>query len=114
MTFAMDGDPAAPALRRERSSFSLTAGGPFYRLLTRLHLRTSDTMVRSWWIAFLIWVPLAIGEGVGVLLGSPIDPMLFDLSLHTRLLFALPILLSSELLQEQTAKSAMTSFSTCQ
>lgn len=99
-----------PQRRRAGGAFSLTSGGPFHELLTRLRLRTPSSMVRCWWLGLLAWIPLVVGEGVRVALGAPGDPILRDLSLHTRFLVALPVLLSSEVLLEQTARSAIHSF----
>lgn len=101
-----DPEPAPPA--RDRS-FSLTAGGPFYRVLVYLRLRTATTMTRCWWIGILVWLPIVLGEGVRRMRGIPYDPALLDLSLHVRLLFALPLMLVAERLLEQTASSAMRS-----
>jgi hypothetical protein len=99
-----------PELEREPRSFSLTEGGPFHHVLTRLRLRTPTSMKRCWWLAFFVWLPLVIGEGVRIVFGLPIDPTLSDLSSHVRLLFTLPVLLLSERLLDQTAGSAMASF----
>ena len=93
-----------------RERFSLTHGGPFDRILTRLRIRTPSGMARAWWVGLAVWAPIAAGEGVRAALGLPLDPMALDLSLHVRLLFALPILLLSEQLLERTSLSAITSF----
>jgi hypothetical protein len=95
--------------RENRSNFSLTGGGPFYRVLVHLRLRTPTSMARCWWIGLLAWVPFMVGEGVRVALGMRVDPSLFDVSLHVRLLFTLPVLLFGERLLDQTVKSAVTS-----
>jgi hypothetical protein len=89
--------------------FSLTEGGPFHRLLTRLRLHTRQTFGRSIGIGILAWLPLAIGEALHMAGGAQPDPMLLDLSLHVRLLVALPILLSSETLLERASRSAIAS-----
>lgn len=104
----MPGDAEAPPLRRERIPFALTEGGPFYRILVRLRLRTPTSMTRCWWLGVALWLPLVLGEGARTLLGMPEDPTLFDLSLHVRLLFTLPVLLVSERLVDQTVNSALT------
>lgn len=93
--------------QHEQAAFALTAGGPFYRVLLRLGVRTHTS--RCWWLGVVIWLPLVIGEGVRVARGAPRDPELFDLSLHVRLLFTLPVLLFAERLMDQTVQSAMTS-----
>ena len=93
-----------------REPFSLTKGGPFYRLLTRLRIRTPTGMARAWWVGLIVWGPLAAGEAVRAAFRLPLDPTFFDISLHVRLLFVLPIFLLSEQLLEQTSRSAITSF----
>lgn len=90
-------------------TFSLTAGGPFYRLLTRFRLRTPHSMARCWWLGVAVWLPYVVGEGIRGALGLPPDKAVHDLSLHARLLVMLPLLLSSELLLERAARSAMSS-----
>lgn len=105
----MPGSAEAPPLRRERVPFALTEGGPFYRIQMRLRLRTPTSMNRCWWLGLAAWLPLVIGEGGRALLGMPRDPTLFDLSLHVRLLFTLPVLLISERLVDQTVNSGLTS-----
>lgn len=90
--------------------FSLTAGGPFYRLLVRLGMGPGTNMLRAWWLAAAMWVPMAIGEGVRLAgFGGQLDPLMRDLSVHVRLLVALPILIAAERLLEDTARSAMNS-----
>jgi hypothetical protein len=95
--------------------FSLTRGGPVHAVLERVGIRQDGPARRYWWIAALAWLPIVIGEGARVLvLHAPYDWTLFDLSLHVRLLFALPVMLWAERLLERTARSAMDSFSACQ
>jgi hypothetical protein len=90
-------------------SFSLNYGGPFYHLLRRLHLVAPSGNVRVWWLAVFAWLPLAIGEGTRLLLGMAPDPTLYDLSVHVRLLFALPVMLLAERLTERTCRRAISS-----
>ena len=90
--------------------FSLTHGGPFYRLLTRLRIRTPTGMSRAWWVGLVVWGPLAVGEGLRAAFRLPLDPTFLDLSLHIRLLFVLPVFLLSEQLLEKTSQSAISSF----
>jgi hypothetical protein len=101
------------ALRSHESPFSLTRGGPFHRLLVRLRLRPAAGargMSRAWWLGLAVWLPLVIGDGLRVAVGLRLDPALLDLSVHVRLLFALPIVLLSEQLLERTTSIAVTSF----
>jgi hypothetical protein len=91
-----------------RRSFSLTEGGPFHRVTERLGL-TRNGLMRCWWFGILLWLPLVAGELLRVALGLHPDPSLFDLSLHARLLFGLPVLLASERLLGKTTTSTMAS-----
>lgn len=96
--------------RGERPPFSLTEGGPFHRLLVRARVRRPSGMARAWWIGLLLWIPIALVGVVPAAFGVPLDPMLLDLSLHIRVLFALPVMLLSEQLLERTSRSAVDSF----
>jgi hypothetical protein len=90
--------------------FSLTDGGPFYKVLTGLHLLTPKGVARAFILAVIVWLPVAVGEAVRQLLGGPSDEMIHDLGLHVRVLFTLPVLLLAERLLEASARSAMFSF----
>jgi hypothetical protein len=82
-------------------SFSLTEGGPTYRIERRLGLirENSPRMLRTAMIAIAVtWVPLlalsamqgnAAGHGVAI-------PFLRDFSVHTRFLLSVPLLLIAE------------------
>lgn len=89
----------------ERPYFSLTAGGPFHRVLGHLQLRPP----RHWWLAIFVWLPLVVPEALRFVSGSPADSMVFDLSLHVRFLIGLPLLLSAETIIEGSANSAIRS-----
>ena len=105
----MPRDEDQPDLRRDHSDFLLTAGGPFYGVLVGLRLRTAAGLTPRWWFALIPWVAWAFGEGVQLLLGIPLDPMAYDLSLHVRLVITFPLLLASEPLLDQTVTSALRS-----
>ena len=89
----------------ERRYFSLTAGGPFHRVLGQLHLRPP----RHWYFAVFVWLPLVVPEVLRFARGLSIDPMTLDLSLHVRFLIALPLLISAESVLEAAANSAIRS-----
>lgn len=91
-------------------AFSLTTGGPFYRILTKLRLREPSNAGRAWWLGFFVWLPLVAVEGARRLLGAVPDTTLFDLSLHVRLLVTLPLLLVFEGLLEKSGRAAIDSF----
>jgi len=80
--------------------FSLVAGGPFFRLLCRVHLADESLghlARRVVVITLITWMPLLVlatlegdaWHGVRV-------PFLLDASLHLRLLLAVPLLLAAE------------------
>lgn len=94
----------------EPHAFSLTHGGPFDRLLPRLHLRTADGKLHAWLFGFLLWLPLALGASTRALLGMTRDSLVFDIAVHVRLLVALPVLLASEQLLDVLARSSLASF----
>jgi hypothetical protein len=98
MSAAMDGQFPA---------FSLHDGGPFYRLMVRLHLLRASGRIRGVWLAFASWLPLVIGEVVRIALGMQLDPTLLDLSVHVRLLVAVPIMLFAERWVEPACASAI-------
>jgi hypothetical protein len=105
----MDDEDAGPALTRNRRELVLTAGGPFYRVLRRLRLRTETGVMRCWWLGVALWIPLIVGGFVRFLMGLPRGPVLLDLSVHIRLLFTLPVLLLAEPLLDRAVQSAMRS-----
>ena len=91
----------------ERRPFSLNDGGPFFRLMRRLRIVRPGRMVRAWIPALFAWAPLALGELVQLALGHRLDPTMFDIAVHVRLLFALPMILVAEWLTEPAARSAI-------
>jgi hypothetical protein len=95
--------------RTEPREFLISDGGPFYRLMVKLHLRSPRGGVHGWVLGVVAWLPLIIGQGARVALGLPADPMLFDLSVHVRLLVALPMLLVAERLVQRGVRSGINS-----
>jgi hypothetical protein len=87
--------------------FSLVDGGPFFRIVRRLHMATPRGMVRSWWLAFALWVPMTIGAALRTLAGMQQDPTVLDLSVHARVLVALPLMLLAERLIERAVGGAV-------
>ncbi len=91
-------------------TFSLVKGGPFYRLMRRLHLTGRTDTPTGWLLAAVAWVPLAVGELVRATLGMSSDPTMFDISVHTRVLVALPMLLFAESIIDPACRGAITVF----
>lgn len=81
-------------LRREPYGFSLTRGGPLYRLLVRL--RVGQGPLRTWVLPVVTWLPLAIAAIVRFAVGQGGDPVVADFAVEARLLVALPLLMVAE------------------
>ncbi|HTR52082.1 MAG TPA: hypothetical protein VMJ10_15320 [Kofleriaceae bacterium] len=93
----------------EPRSFSLNDGGPFYQVMRRLRLIRGSGMISGPVLALFAWLPIVVGEAARVVLGMAPDPTLTDLSMHVRLLVALPLVLFSERLVEPAAASSIRS-----
>ena len=91
---------------REPRSFSLAGGGPFHHALRALRLTGK---LRGVWLGLILWSPFVLGELGRMAVGRPPDPSLFDLSVHARLLVAIPMILQAEKLVESAARSAIAS-----
>ena len=101
--------PASSEPERERTTtepFSITQG-PLLRLLRRLHLTRRDGSARAWPLVAVAWGPLVLGALLGVAAGQPIAPIMHDISVHTRLLIGIPLLLQAERVLEQRCRSAV-------
>ena len=88
-------------------TFSLNDGGPWYRALRRLRLIGPHGRVRARWFVAAARPPIAASQLVRLAAGREPDPMMFDISIHTRLLVALPMLLIAERLVESGCRSAI-------
>src|SRR4051812_23393490 len=86
--------------------FSITQG-PFLRGLRRLGLARADGSVRTWRLVAIAWGPLALGGLVRAAGGIPVAPLVRDLSVHTRLLVGIPLLVQAERILEQRCRSAI-------
>lgn len=89
---------------REPRTFSLARGGPFHHVLCTLHLAAG---ARGALLGLLLWLPFVLGELGRIALGKLPDPTLFDLSVHARLLIAVPMILQAEKLVDSAARSAI-------
>lgn len=89
--------------------FSLIEGGPFIRVSRRLRLHRPGGGVRAFWLALLLWLPLAIGSIVRSAFGMAVDPTVLDVSVHLRLLVALPLMLMAERLIDPACRGAVAS-----
>jgi hypothetical protein len=86
--------------------FSITHG-PFLGLLRRLHLTRADGSARAWPLVAIAWCPLLASAGVCVAVGCPIAPILRDITVHTRLLIGIPLMIQAEQILEQHCRSAI-------
>lgn len=81
-------------------SFSI-AHGPSRRLLARLHLVRADGSPRASLLVVVAWLPLLASDVLRVVTGQPHVPIVLDLSVHTRLLIGIPLLVVAERILEQ-------------
>jgi hypothetical protein len=81
--------------------FSVTCGGPFYRLLHGLRMVGSPRNFRWLWIIPVAWLPIVVGTLVRVITGNHPSPVFLDASVHARILVSLPLLLVAGRLLDQ-------------
>jgi hypothetical protein len=74
-----------------------------HRALARLHMS-------AWSLGIAAWVPLALGELARALFGMAPDPAMYDLAVHVRLLFSLPVLIAAGRLLDEASSSGLSSF----
>jgi hypothetical protein len=82
----------SPIAHDAQRSFSFVHG-PFVDVGRRLHLTRPDQTPRAWALVAIAWCPLAVSALISVSLGHEPDRLLRDVSLHARLLVALPLLI---------------------
>jgi len=101
--------PASAELARgiEEPRQFLVAHGPALRVFDRMHLTRRDHSPRAWALVLIAWVPLFVGALLRVSVGDLPAPILFDLSVHTRLLLGIPLLILAERLLEQRCRGAV-------
>src|SRR5690606_22041307 len=89
--------------------FSLTRGGLLYALLHRLGVVRGDRHdLHRQVLAVVVvgWVPLVLLAGVDELRGKPPLPWMLQLSVHARMLVAVPLLLAAAHLLEFSSQRA--------
>jgi len=101
MSLVVD-QPTVPQTAKESEDFSLVLGGPLYQLLLRSGLirpPLGNLGGRIAVITAIAWVPLLILTALGGRLASGVKvPFLYDFEVHSKLLFALPLLVLAEML----------------
>jgi hypothetical protein len=90
------------------SGFSLVSGGPFHRLATRSFHGEQHPRRLGIALAAITWVPMAVFAGLEwVVRGRGVEIMR-DLSVHARLLVAIPaLLLSEQMLDDRTRRAVL-------
>jgi hypothetical protein len=87
--------------------FTMFGGGPFLAWLRRLHHVTPSGTLRISWFVCVAWLPLVLGAALRMLFGRPPSPIVLDISVHVRVLVALPLLLWSTQLLEAQSRGAV-------
>jgi len=99
---------------KEGHDFSLVLGGPLYQLYLKAHLARPalELLVRRiLGISFICWLPLLLLSSLaGHLTGGVRVPFLLDPEVHVRLLFALPLLIASEVLVHKRMRQVVEQF----
>lgn len=100
--------------KKELDDFSLVLGGPLYQIWRRTHL-CGDTLqlMHRRIVSFILltWAPLlllSIAEGHAW--GGVKLPFFYDIAIHVRLLFALPLLILAELYVHQRMRLVVSQF----
>lgn len=81
--------------------FSLTHGGPFFRLLRRIRLVAPRGSIRWLWLVPILWLPIALGGVIRWIAGTQPPAAILDPSVHVRILVTLPLLLWAERLLDE-------------
>jgi hypothetical protein len=102
-------------LVKDPGDFSLILGGPLYQLLRRTHLSGDALQLlhrRILVMVLLAWMPLLLlSVAEGHAWGDSVKlPFLYDVSLHVRLLIALPLLIVAELIVHQRMRLVVRQF----
>lgn len=96
-------------------NFSLVIGGPFYKMLWRIHLVDEHVAhIKGRTAAFLVltWLPLLILSIVGgTAFGNKVKmPLLHDFSIYGRFLVALPLLILAEAVIDPFIRQVVSTF----
>jgi hypothetical protein len=111
-------EPSIPSIASELHSsiadnFSLTRGGPLYRLHLRLGAAEEEwTVVRALLAALLTWLPLLLlSAAQGLAYGKHLRiPFVQDFAVNARFLIALPLLIFSEVWIDHRLRDAVKHF----
>jgi len=108
-------DPVEVKPTRKTADFSIALGGPFYRILRRIHLSGDSLKLlrqRVIVLSLVAWLPLLLlsaleGHALG---GSVSVPFLTDLEAHARFLLVLPLLIIAELVVHRRMHTVVRQF----
>lgn len=99
----------SPTLEREvfdPETFSITKS-PARRVLQHLHLARADGTPLKLRLVAIAWLPLFVGGLLRLAVDQQPASILFDISVHVRLLLALPLLVFAENLLEKRCRAAV-------
>jgi hypothetical protein len=91
----------------ERHEFWPPAHERFGTLLDRLHLVSKRGIPRWWWLVAFTWLPLVGAAALRLVLGERPDPIAYDISVHVRLVIALPLMMRAESLLAEECRGAV-------
>ncbi len=81
---------------------------PFAPIAQRLRLARDGGKLRASWLVAITWLPLCVGALLRVIVEGRPAPILYDISVHTRLLIAIPLLVLAERVLEDRCRSCVT------
>ncbi len=95
--------------------FSLTKGGPFFKLMVRSGLIKPDFASparRATVLALFIWLPIFILSLLhGLAFGGPLElPFLWDFTVHVRFLISVPLLIIAEVVLDARTNAVVKHF----
>jgi hypothetical protein len=95
--------------------FSLTKGGPFFKLMVRSGLIKPDfarPARRATVLALFIWLPIFILSLLhGLAFGGPVElPFLWDFTVHVRFLISVPLLIIAEVVLDARTNAVVKHF----
>ena len=73
-----------------------------------MHLVTKRGIPRWWWLVAFTWLPLVGVAALRLVLGQRPDPIAYDISVHVRLVIALPLMTRAESLLAEECRAAVT------
>ena len=102
-------------LSRNLQDFSITKGGPFFKLMVRSGLIKPDfarPAKRAVFLALFTWLPLFIFSLLqGLAFAGRVElPFLWDFTVHIRFLICVPLLIIAEVVMDGRTRAVVTHF----